>query len=320
MTDRSPTSTPTTCADTSESTCSRESEDGTTPSTSPDGKAPCGPAHAPVSRFRRRDSERAMPINDTSGPLFTTSSPSANLQSSLESRLRARMDVNGSPEYALAWSQWDMPAGPPICRLRASARRISGKDCGGWSSPSAALGEKNVRTEAGAKAEAARKGWTNDLAVAAHSICRESISQTAETEGKRKAVMTAGWPTPMAGTPKQKGYNEAGNTDSGRKTVALAGWATPTTRDHKSGGADLSGSMVRKDGKLRNDLLDYQAAMTIGQTPSGSDAPTGNPGESPPMGTMLNPRFSLWLQGYPTEWASCGEVVIRSSLKSRRNS
>jgi len=29
------------------------------------------------------------------------------------------------------------------------------------------------------------------------------------------------WPTPMAGTPAQKGYNEAGNTDSSRKTVAL---------------------------------------------------------------------------------------------------
>ena len=29
------------------------------------------------------------------------------------------------------------------------------------------------------------------------------------------------WPTPMAGTPAQKGYNEAGNTDSGRKTMAL---------------------------------------------------------------------------------------------------
>lgn len=28
------------------------------------------------------------------------------------------------------------------------------------------------------------------------------------------------WPTPMAGTPAQKGYNEAGNTDSSRRTVA----------------------------------------------------------------------------------------------------
>ena len=41
-----------------------------------------------------------------------------------------------------------------------------------------------------------------------------------------------GWPTPMAGTPAQKGYNEAGNTDSSRKTVELvAGWTTPRPSD-----------------------------------------------------------------------------------------
>ena len=42
------------------------------------------------------------------------------------------------------------------------------------------------------------------------------------------------WPTPMAGTPPQKGYNAAGNTDSSRKTVWLArgastsGWSAET--------------------------------------------------------------------------------------------
>jgi len=45
-------------------------------------------------------------------------------------------------------------------------------------------------------------------------------------------VALTGWPTPMAGTPAQKGYNEAGNTDSSRKTVALlAGWPTPQRAD-----------------------------------------------------------------------------------------
>ena len=47
------------------------------------------------------------------------------------------------------------------------------------------------------------------------------------------------WPTPMAGTPAQNGYNAAGNTDSSRKTVALlASWPTPTTRDHKDGSSN----------------------------------------------------------------------------------
>ena len=111
--------------------------DGPTPSALPAGPTtvPCGPAPVPVSRFRAQDSSVAMPTSATSGPLFTHSSPSAALQLSLESRLRARMGVNGSPEYALIWRQQDMPAGPPICALRARAHPTSGSGCSGWPSP-----------------------------------------------------------------------------------------------------------------------------------------------------------------------------------------
>ena len=50
-----------------------------------------------------------------------------------------------------------------------------------------------------------------------------------------REVWAAGWPTPMAGTPAQKGYNEAGNNDSSRKTVALAGWNSPAASDGNGG-------------------------------------------------------------------------------------
>jgi len=45
------------------------------------------------------------------------------------------MAASGSPLFELTWSDWDMPAGPPICRLRASARRTSGSDYGSWGTP-----------------------------------------------------------------------------------------------------------------------------------------------------------------------------------------
>ena len=45
----------------------------------------------------------------------------------------------------------------------------------------------------------------------------------------------ASWPTPMAGTPAQKGYNEAGNTDSSRKTVALATDSGPAPNGSPAG-------------------------------------------------------------------------------------
>ena len=127
----------TTCGPIVSVTSSEALEAGASPSDLPDGRttAQSGPAHVPVSRFRAQDSGRAMPTNDTSGPLFTASSPSAGLQRSLESRLRARMEGNGSPLYALTWKEQDMPAGPPICALRASAHPTSASGSGGWPTP-----------------------------------------------------------------------------------------------------------------------------------------------------------------------------------------
>ena len=135
------------------------SEDGHTLSTLPDGPVPglSGPPPVPVSRFRAQANDVAMPTTDTSGPLFGTLSPSFDLQCSLESRLRAVMDVNGSPEYVLIWSSWDMPAGPAICRLRASARPTSGSAStslpSGWPTPNAGPQNDHGHEMAGAAGE-----------------------------------------------------------------------------------------------------------------------------------------------------------------------
>lgn len=96
-----------------------------------------GPPAFPVSRFRSSESDVAMSTNDTSGPLFSASSPSARLQWSLANRLQALMAGSGSLEYALTWKVSDMPSGPPICRLQASAHRTSAAGFSGWATPSA---------------------------------------------------------------------------------------------------------------------------------------------------------------------------------------
>src|SRR5690606_37029127 len=106
---------------------------------------------------------------------------------SLASRLCQKLDVNGSPEYELTWKQWDMPSGPPICALRASARRTSGRGFGlspkGWTTPQAHDGSPRGR---GQKARHGTKHGCADL--------------------NRDAQM-AGWPTPMANklTPQTRG-------------------------------------------------------------------------------------------------------------------
>jgi hypothetical protein len=78
---------------------------------------------------------KELKTSDTFGPLFDGLSPKNDLQQSLENRLRQAMAVNGCQEYVLTWKRWDMKSGPPICALRASGRRISGKGYSGWPTP-----------------------------------------------------------------------------------------------------------------------------------------------------------------------------------------
>ena len=53
---------------------------------------------------------------------------------------------------------------------------------------------------------------------------REHDSEVSESTYLGREVQLGAWPTPMAQTPAQDGYNEAGNTDSGRKTVEMCQW------------------------------------------------------------------------------------------------
>jgi hypothetical protein len=87
-------------------------------------------------------------------------------------------------------------------------------------------------------------------------------------------------------------------------------WPTPAARDWKDTG-DLSKSMIRKDGKSRLDCVPRVAQM-LGQNQKTSIAEMEKRAPS-----QLNPRFSLWLMGYPIEWAYCGERVTPLSRKSR---
>lgn len=139
------------------------SEGGALPCVSPDGQTIglSGPAPARASRSAARGKGLAKKTTATSGQSSADLSPSASLQNCLESRLRARLDGFGSPEYALTWKHWDMPSGPRICALRASARRTSASDCTGW--PTArATGAQRTETRQGGdslKQAAELSGW-----------------------------------------------------------------------------------------------------------------------------------------------------------------
>ncbi len=172
-----------------------------------------------VSRDRVEENRTSV----TYGPLFAGSSPSADLQSSLESRLHRSLDVNGSPEYGLTWKCWDMKSGPPISALRASARRTSGRGCGGWATP--------TETELG-----------NDLeSYLAMKRNMKSGARTAITHLSQQA-QTAGWTTPQAHDVSPRGSNQKTKHGTKHGCADLNRDAAQTTGQIPSGGPAGTGS------------------------------------------------------------------------------
>ena len=228
-----------TSEDTNSATSSPALGAGRTRSSSRDGKGKSGPGVVPASPSPWQEAEKARLTSGTFGPLFDGLSKSAALQSSLESRLRARLDVHGSPEYVLTWKSWDMPVGPPICALRASQRRTSGKGFTGWPSPR--VSDTNGPGEHGEGGQDLRTtvqtaGWgTPTSQDAKHSSF--SPSEQKRTAGLRKQVgelALTGWPTPnaMEGGQTSRGGDRKGEPLMGGLVKGLAGWPTTTTMDH----------------------------------------------------------------------------------------
>ncbi len=119
------------------------SQDGPTPWPLPDGRVidPCGLAAALASLSPRQVKALGLTISGISGPPGSISSASVGLQSSLESRLRARTQSLGSTLYTLTWKPWVTPSGVSRSRLRASVLRTSATGTTGavsaWPTPTA---------------------------------------------------------------------------------------------------------------------------------------------------------------------------------------
>jgi len=237
------------------------------------------------------------------GPLFGGSSPSENLQSSLANRLRQRMAAYGSPEYVLTWKLWDMKSGPPICALRASVRRIKGRDCSGWQTPKTPTG--------GGQAERMTAGG-----------------------GRRKLedqVLMAGWATPRANDAEKRGMVSEDPRNGLVNQANMSGWPTAQARDWRSGKSNQhrvnsrplnevamnSGNLVHGGLALMGTFVESLHERINFR---GALEPFIRPKKVSSKSRMLNPRFSLWLMGFPPEWASCAERVTPLSRRKRRNS
>ncbi len=105
-----------------------------------------------------------------------------------------------------------------------------------------------------------------------------------------------GWPAPRA-ADGEGGIEPPGKT--GRKLQTIAGWAQPSARDWKSESATDQFN-AKRDAHPRGKPLSYQATGAIMKL----SGVTSEQQEKDGCHGVLNPVFSLWLQGYPAGWLS----------------
>ena len=271
-----------TLPDTPSVTSSPESEDGPSPSNSPGGIQLdlFGPAVSHPSRSATPEAAGENPTSDTSGLSSSVSSRSANLQLSLENRLRQDLAVNGSPEYELTWKQWGMESGLPICALRASGHHISDSVSTllGWPSPSA-------QGSAGEISE--------DLVRRGQKLVNSRTGRVLQTNLATEAKQV-GWPSPNTRDTRRGCNQKQLATEVDKWLSPMAGWPPPTTQDDDQ-------DMEQR--RIRGEKFGFGEALTLGTaarmgwpTPQAADG--GKIGSKPNFGQVGLSNHPA-LHGYP---------------------
>lgn len=207
-----------------------------------------GLAHVLASLSPRQAKAAGLMMSDISGPLGTTSSTSATLQSCLANRLRAKTASVGSTLFSLTWKFRTTPLGRQISALRASAPRTSGSGFGSWPT-------------------ATTRDWKDghEQAVPINALLG-------------RVAWLAGWPTPLSAPTSEASHNQVSGQWRRQMEAAmpLAGWPTTTTQD--SAGSRAYGYK----GQAFMTLTDAAFSADSGPTLTGSPVATASGGQLNP--------------------------------------
>lgn len=135
-------------------------------------------------------------------------------------------------------------------------------------------------------------GWATSRAEDAESSGMRWSRGVADTL-TAQAGHLAGWPTAMAGTPRQNGNSVAGNNDQTRNTMALLG-------------LEVAGATIVPIEEWGPARITTAAEILTGCS-AGMEA-----------GGQLDPEHSRWLMRIPAAWGRYAPTETPSTLKRRR--
>jgi hypothetical protein len=266
----------------------------------------------PVKVFPLLGKEKEKTIADTCGRSSSILLESASLQQSLENKLQQLSDMGGSMIYKMTLKQKATPQQRVYFHLGLSGHRTKGTDSSSqqsaWPTPMSSDNRDRGKFSSPAIQNRVAKGKSIEL-----SMLVESINPWA-TPTVRDYKCTGNLENYIFGSPTGRVRTDSVPTQA----YLITAWPTPQAMDSARGPVRSLQNGQRIDKKGQRFGLSLVTAATLTEEISGLNPQsyTAEMGKTVP--SQLNPRFSLWLMGYPIEWAFSGEQVTRSSPKRQQ--
>ena len=244
-----------------------------------------GQDHALAKHSLSQENKKDLMTKDTSGQFSQNSLTSANLQSSLENRLKQQLNTDGSILFKMTWKDMATPAHRPYCLLRASAHRTSDTDF---------IGEGFYPTPT-----------VIDLTGRKNSNCALHLPGVAVAMATPRAFDSKEKPSLDYLTKRKDG--KLIDDRLVNQVLLINNWRTPTVSDAEGGIPKAAYERQLKDfpSTLKNS---YLAVSTFGAGLSGGL-------DKMEKSAQLNPGLSRWLMGFPPEWDVCAVTAMQSCHK-----